>query len=1226
MISLVFFLLIIPVFGQKSSLELIGPGGFTVFGPVEQSCSTDPDQSQLCSVSTPSDLSESYCQEEGLYTLKAKFEMPDIYTIADYLNPYTVIFDKEEKYCTDVCIQRPVEWDDNVFGNGCCGDDSYTDCGFKSGGKVCGNFEEGIWTWEDLADIQANTMKMWCSPGETDDIDAFVTDGSTIYRCGRLNDGTRNKTINITLTDTFARNILHQENLTAITDSAWQFVMDSNQFQQIGRVVIWDKLESRDTSFASNRDELSFFFGKDGFGGGGAEIRYVDINPLLSNPDKGKVSFWMKPDDGFATDEKIATLGAVNLYKTANGIKCGTSSVTGTLQSENGWYLVSLSWDKSVNKVTCGVGGLLVDNAYLQATIPAITIYNGMIDDFKVYDTAVPSPELSFADDDPYDAQFSFQQPPEFQIPVYEGTGNLNYYLGKNPFTIIEPFQVRSIAGEFATHDFLCYRKFIGTQAAWTISECIGDELSIAQDQTEQTFDITGASYETGRHFYDNLGGGASVTTATDQFTYDPEILPPEGKIEMLVNPNWYGNDSKDHILFFYGTPDLYFQISKTAGNRLECRMSDTVWVDDADMGYALTWEPGNWYKIGIRWTTQPFNMTCYGEEPIGWTPSMPGIPVSDKIWIGGHPSGNPDLISDAVFDEFRIYYEEPKVFYCTTDGSWDTDLDIYDERSCTESGFVWTGNYCCSEAEDELETYNDNTTAMIATPGGCWEGGYVSAGFFVGDTPTGQTGKILNYQGTFMSCGIGQDDERINRTDTHTDEKVITNYDPTQCNVLSQARGVQAAFCSGDGWVITDDPSERTSKTIDPGFSFNESTMTSTGCCLVTSCWNGTSCVQDQSNEAIVRTQYDRRCIAGEWLHSPLKKTWDRANFGYCAQPSSCLVNPTGDPASNGQPAQYFNNFPQNVPQCIYNGQYIGPYYCEDGGWGSRTKLIGLQLLEFAESNFPSDYELFCGDYEDFLNFYGYEVLVGGGAVLRYIEDNCVIETSTVPCVNEFCGLRYQNKIGFGVSLNNPIDGDMSFLNALGKDVSHCDGAMNNDGDYDSCGESIFYNHDTESLIYLPTGTLGQDTVQDLITNRLPLLLLKRDEVEDFALTPWTALSDELVQSLVNQTTLLKKLFYAKHGDKILFAFIEEQQAIFFADQYVGHWDYLGLLFQDFRVTDVLGTDACDLVKGTFTGIDSKCFYDPATDEMTYIIIYDPLFEPVGTAWSDFTSKLRYQ
>lgn len=46
--------------------------------------------------------------------------------------------------------------------------------------------------------------------------------------------------------------------------------------------------------------------------------------------------------------------------------------------------------------------------------------------------------------------------------------------------------------------------------------------------------------------------------------------------------------------------------------------------------------------------------------------------------------------------------------YYCAADGEWTSDLDIKDESSCNKAGFVWTGNFCCSEDDDTGEYYND--------------------------------------------------------------------------------------------------------------------------------------------------------------------------------------------------------------------------------------------------------------------------------------------------------------------------------------------------------------------------------------------------------------------------------------------------------------------------------------------------------------------------------------
>ena len=49
--------------------------------------------------------------------------------------------------------------------------------------------------------------------------------------------------------------------------------------------------------------------------------------------------------------------------------------------------------------------------------------------------------------------------------------------------------------------------------------------------------------------------------------------------------------------------------------------------------------------------------------------------------------------------------------YYCAGDAEWTSDLDSKDASSCNNAGFVWTGNFCCSEDDDANEYYNDYDT-----------------------------------------------------------------------------------------------------------------------------------------------------------------------------------------------------------------------------------------------------------------------------------------------------------------------------------------------------------------------------------------------------------------------------------------------------------------------------------------------------------------------------------
>jgi len=780
-------------------------------------------------------------------------------------------------------------------------------------------------------------------------------------------------------------------------------------------------------------------------------------------------------------------------------------------------------------------------------------------------------------------------------------------------------FEIITINNIGKTHDFLCYSEPQGGgEISYDIKECVGNyEISLG--------DVANTAVEgIGEHILGNLIWEHGTTSSEISM---PMNITSKGIILFDIEPDWDGDDGQEHWLFFYGNPNSptnYLAISKTAGNKLRCSASSIVGTSD-DGGYALTWEDGQRYQVGISWNRATATITCWGNGPLATATGLQPLPQTGQLWLGGAPLGSR---AEAEISNVKMYSDTtPEVYFCTSQATWDTDLDAYDQDTCEAAHYIWTGSKCCSEPEDILESYNDPGHTDIATPGGCWEDNYVRAGTFIGFGTLFGDMRILNYQGNFVGCNIPSDDRVRDKLDTHTGGNVITNYyDPLSCTVLPEAIGAYGAICLGDGWepwFETEGAALKTKPAEAPG--------TENNCCTVSSCWNGTICVADQIQEASLESQYGLRCIAGDWIVANPKKTWTRANLGFCVQDSNCLVNPnTGEVEFNGQPQEYFNN---NIPQCIYDQQYIGPFYCENGNWGSRTKLIALQLLDFLEidPNYRNDYELFCGNYDEFLNFYGYEAFPGGGAVSSYIGAACSnpeIDGCVNEYVNEFCGIKYGPNVGFGVSLNIPIDDPNSFLKALGKDPDFCNGVKNNDGDYDLCGDGIFYNNNIESLIYLPSGILGSATSTQLLFNRGGILDNKLGEVITFVQNRVWALGQDIVDELYGETNQFRKIYYAKHDGQELFAFLEEAQTVYIDEtNWFGPANYMGLHYSDFSVIDVFGTDACNLVQNLFAGLDwQQCLY--GADEMHYAVVYyptDPLGQEVSASWSDFTSKLRH-
>lgn len=197
---------------------------------------------------------------------------------------------------------------------------------------------------------------------------------------------------------------------------------------------------------------------------------------------------------------------------------------------------------------------------------------------------------------------------------------------------------------------------------------------------------------------------------------------------------------------------------------------------------------------------------------------------------------------------------------------------------------------------------------------------------------------------------------------------------------------------------------------------------------------------------------------LAAEWVEIQLKQNWDRTSKGMCKTQTQCLVNNAYNELNDNRPEKYWETKNDEKPKCIENGQYITDHYCENGNWGSRTKLVAAQLAGIGRA----DYSLYCDSYTEALNRYEYETEYG--EAIEFLQ-NCKPET----CVNNICVMKYNAGIAFGMALNGDVSGERSPLQALGLNKEECNEAKNNDEDYDDCGENVWYNHNLKTILYLP-------------------------------------------------------------------------------------------------------------------------------------------------------------
>lgn len=354
---------------------------------------------------------------------------------------------------------------------------------------------------------------------------------------------------------------------------------------------------------------------------------------------------------------------------------------------------------------------------------------------------------------------------------------------------------------------------------------------------------------------------------------------------------------------------------------------------------------------------------------------------------------------------------------------------------------------------------------------------------------------------------------------------------------------------------------------------------------------------------------------FAADW-YGPLslKQNWDRTESGVCPNIKQCLVSasPQAKAEYNDQPGKYFTDPPG--PKCIADKQHILDYYCEEGSWTTRTKLIALTLMDFASTQ-SNKFALFCGNYKDALNHYQY--LVGSNTDTKLVEDflkdyRCPQYNTTTKeaCVNNICVLKYQDGVAIGTSLNTKInDDEHSFLLALNHSSDACDN-INSGENFQRCTDwnkrgRAFYNPGINSFIYLST----DDTLPSAKYSAAYNAFIKNnlESIEDYA-----ANIQDSNLSFVKNTRLFNNFYYSQQGSgKIIFAFLEEGQELF-------DYDYVGARYKGID----LGNNPCSDV---FEQYDAWSFCEETSGDIKIIAKQTPdKKSPLVEAWADLSGKLR--
>jgi len=536
--------------------------------------------------------------------------------------------------------------------------------------------------------------------------------------------------------------------------------------------------------------------------------------------------------------------------------------------------------------------------------------------------------------------------------------------------------------------------------------------------------------------------------------------------------------------------------------------------------------------------------------------------------------------------------------WYCKSDGAWAIDLDD-DSVACAGGGFTWTGRRCCSEGDDLVEYYNDPYLGE-GTGGGCWNKTFIGFGKF-----TSTDKRVINVNGTFHGCNVSNSSDLLRVQDQASCEAVLAGSNDVPCTVFVNAQGTNKhVFCGASGQWLADAKGNRSRlSTIVWG---NVSAPNRSECCAPGDCWDGKVCVQNQLISAEDKTTEGFRCINGSWSVQPLKFNWDRFKRGFCPVESQCLVDPLGRFENNGKPELFFNGSSQG-PQCIDDGQYVLDYYCDKGNWTTRSKLVGLQLADVGKRLAQGNFAMYCDVPRAAMAFINYTVFARPAA--EYV-DECPIGSSSYPCVNNVCVLRYGNDVAFGTSINTPINGSRSVLLALNKSASLCDGVSRNASNAVSCGQNVYYNPALQLVFVVPRGapavavsdvplSTPYRAIQSFVFNRL------QSPTQDF--------------SFFNNSRLFGKWYAAEgSGASSVFSFLEE--GIF--DSSVGKArDHIGVKYNNVGEVDV-----CRLVQSY---PPNQEFVSPASCNATgpgevQIVAHRTQAGGLVGVWRDLTGKLR--
>ncbi len=428
------------------------------------------------------------------------------------------------------------------------------------------------------------------------------------------------------------------------------------------------------------------------------------------------------------------------------------------------------------------------------------------------------------------------------------------------------------------------------------------------------------------------------------------------------------------------------------------------------------------------------------------------------------------------------------------------------------------------------------------------------------------------------------------------------------------------------DSWVPDNNP-ELLNDTLGDGEKINTSKDAyfgeDFGCCPSNWCFNGTKCIEDQKDESnslyVINDENTLyRCQDGDWTETKKLFNWDFSLQGHCEDSENqCLVS-FDNYSNNNLPDLYHTD---EKPQCISKDQYILDYYCEGGNWTSRTAILATKMMEVVDAK-NKEFKIYCDSYERVLNDFSYSI--SSIPVESYLDESCIKEDEQIPCVNNFCIIRFKENNEFfelfGTSMNVAFgDSTRGFSDVIDVSTGSCEHTKT-DGmwDFTKCGDSAIHNPNASLIIFSPAGVeiSNEDSSWDIFINLIadPISLIS-ELIGTGTFQYNDILGTQLSFDVLRTSKLFQRLFIAQIDPYLVQGVLEDAR-----------WDEELQKSVYYMLVTYKGFDdnICEIVNEFSESFGVvNCEGDPA--EKFYVVLdarASPTF--LMSKWPDLTSKFR--